>query len=84
MHIGVEIGTFDDDVVLALNYMAVLKVSFALRGRFFTHFFNCCVAVDRTVTHNVLLDAVGDKIECGCGVAHRKSLTGCDDFCVHV
>ena len=32
VHIGVEIGTFDDDVVFALNYTAVLKVSFALRG----------------------------------------------------
>ena len=63
VHIGVEIGTFDDDVVLALNYTAVLKVSFALRGRFLTHFFNCCVAVDRKVTHNVPFDAADDKID---------------------
>ena len=64
MHIGVEIGTFDHDVVLALNYTAVLKVSFALRGRVFAHLFNCWVAVDRMTTHNVTLDAVGDKVEC--------------------
>ena len=84
MHIGVEIGIFDHDVVLALNYTVFLKVSFALRGRVFSHLFNCCVAVNSTVTHNVPFDAVGDKVECGCGVAHRKSLTGCDDFCVYV
>ena len=28
MYIGVEIGTFDHDVVLALNYTVVFKVSF--------------------------------------------------------
>ena len=73
MHIRVEIGTFDHDVVLALNYAAVFKVSFAPRGSVLAHLFNCYVAVDCIITHNVPLDTVGDKVECGCGIAQRKA-----------
>ena len=64
MHIGVEIGTLDHDAILALNYMAVLKVSFALISCLITHFFNCYIVVDRSATRNVPPDAFGDKLEC--------------------
>ena len=46
MYISVEIGTFDNDLVVDLNYIDVFRDSFALRGRDFTHFFICCFAVD--------------------------------------
>ena len=72
MCIGVEIGIFDHDVILALNYMAVLKVSFALISCLITLFFNFYIVVDRSATHDVPPDAFGDKLYCSYGVPMKK------------
>ncbi len=79
MYISVEIGTFDNDLVVDLNYIDVFRDSFALRGRDFTHFFICALL---SITHNMPLDLVGYKVDCGCGAVYGKSLAGCDDFYV--